>query len=77
MAQQVSLSYLVFMQINEDSLNVHIGITCKNVQLPNYYTGEWLSKWIVTKNAIEGNVQIKAHFFENGNVQFNQKLKVS
>ena len=44
--------------------------------LANFYTGEWISKWKVTKDQIEGVVQIKAHFFEAGNVQFNKKKQL-
>lgn len=54
-------------------MDVYVGITSKNVQLGNFYTGEWVSKWKITKGSIEGNINIKAHFFESGNVQFNQK----
>lgn len=61
------------MDLSEESLDVYVGITSKNVQLGNFYTGEWVSKWKITKGSIEGNINIKAHFFESGNVQFNQK----
>lgn len=53
-----------------------MGITSKNVELRNYYTGEWASKWKVQKGLIEGSITIKSHFFESGNVQFNQKRTV-
>jgi len=52
---------------------VYVGITSKNIQLGNFYTGEWVSKWKVEKGSIEGIITIKAHFFESGNVQFHQK----
>lgn len=65
------------MSLAEESLDVHIGITGKNVQLGNFYTGEWVSKWVVRKGVIEGTVSIRAHFFESGNVQFNQKKNIS
>lgn len=29
----------------------------------------------MTKESIEGIINIRAHFFEGGNVQFNQKKK--
>ena len=50
-----------------------MAITGKNVQLGNFYTGEWVSQWKVGKSSVEGTVSIKAHFFESGNVQFQQK----
>jgi hypothetical protein len=65
------------MDLSEESLDIYIGITGKNVQLANFYTGEWVSKWRINKGSIEGNITIKAHFFESGNVQFHQKKNVS
>jgi hypothetical protein len=64
------------MDLSEESLDIYIGITSKNIQLANFYTGEWVSKWKIQKGMIEGNINIKAHFFESGNVQFNQKKNV-
>lgn len=64
------------MDQTEESLHIYVGITSKNIQLPNYYTGEWVSKWKIQKGLIEGNITIKSHFFESGNVQFNQKKTV-
>ena len=61
------------MNLTEESLDVYLAITSKNVQLSNFVTGEWVSKWMVNKGSIQGEVSIKAHFFESGNVQFNQK----
>lgn len=40
----------VFMEIIEDgTLNVHLAFTSKNVQLSNFYTGEWNSVWKINK----------------------------
>jgi|JI9StandDraft_1071089.scaffolds.fasta_scaffold227951_1 hypothetical protein len=64
------------MNLTEESLDVHIGITSKNVQLNNFVTGEWISRWVVRKGEIEGNISINSHFFESGNVQFHQKRNV-
>ena len=64
------------MDLSEEALEIYIGITSKNVQLANFYTGEWVSKWKVMKGSIEGSITIKSHFFESGNVQFNQKKTV-
>lgn len=55
---------------------MHIGLTSKNISIGKFYTGEWISKWRVNKDEIEGVVTIKAHFFEAGNVQFNQKRQL-
>ena len=53
-----------------------MGITSKNIQLSNFVTGEWVSKWLVRKGEIEGHISVRAHFFESGNVQFNQRRTV-
>ena len=65
------------MELSEDALAVHIGITSKNVQLSNFVTGEWVSQWVVEKGQIEGSIAIRAHFFESGNVQFHQRKNIS
>jgi len=44
-------------------------MTSKNLNLKNYYGGEWNSEWKVTKSKLEGTVKINAHYFEDGNVQ--------
>lgn len=51
---------------------VHLGYTSKNVNLGNFYGGEWLGKWKLEGDQLRGTVQINAHFFESGNVQFHQ-----
>lgn len=68
----------MFVEVNEETgLSVHVGLTSKNVtNLANFYTGEWVSKWRITKDEIEGVVSVRAHFFEGGNVQFNQKKQL-
>lgn len=55
---------------------MHIGLTSKNISIAKFYTGEWISKWRINKDEVEGVVTIKAHFFEAGNVQFNQKRQL-
>ena len=65
------------MEITEEgSLNVHLVFTAKNVQLNNYYTGEWTSTWKINKDSIEGSVSVSSHFFESGNVQMNQNKNI-
>ena len=66
------------MEVTEEaSLNVHIAFTSKNVQLGNFFTGEWSSVWLVNKEKIEGKVTIRSHIFESGNVQMNQDKSFS
>lgn len=37
------------MSLSEEALDVHVAITSKNIQLGNFVTGEWVSKWVVRK----------------------------
>jgi len=57
---------------NEDS-QLQIEISCINVNLPNFWGGEWQSKWIVntTDQTLSGNLRLNNHYFESGNIQFN------
>lgn len=57
-------------------MDIYLGLTSKNISLSKFYTGEWISKWKINKESIDGVVTIKAHFFEGGNVQFNQKRQI-
>ena len=52
---------------------MHLGLTGKNINLTNCYTGEWLSQWTITKESIKGEASIRAHYFEAGNVQLHEK----
>lgn len=66
------------MEVTEEgTLNVHVGLTSKNVHLSNFCTGEWNSLWTINKSKIEGKVSIRSHIFESCNVQMNQDKNVS
>lgn len=41
---------LGFAEINEEGLNIYVGLTSKNVSIGKFYTGEWISKWRVNKD---------------------------
>jgi hypothetical protein len=51
---------------------VYLSYTSKNINLGNFYGGEWLGKWKLADGQLTGTVHINAHFFESGNVQFHQ-----
>lgn len=53
-----------------------MALTSKNISIGKFYTGEWISKWKINKDEVLGEITIKAHFFEAGNVQFNQKRQL-
>lgn len=56
---------------------MHLVFTSKNVQLSNFYTGEWNSVWKINKSSIEGTIAVRAHIFESGNVQMNQSKQIT
>jgi len=60
----------VFLDSNDQT--VHIGYSSKNLNLNNFYGGEWIGKWTLQGEHLKGNVSIHAHFFESGNVQLHQ-----
>lgn len=41
---------LVHADIGEEGLTVYIGLTSKNISIAKFYTGEWISKWKITKD---------------------------
>lgn len=49
-----------------------MAISAKNLNFKNFYGGEWLSEWKLTKNSLNGKIRINAHFFEDGNVQLKE-----
>jgi len=49
---------------------IHIVMTAKNMNLKNFYGGEWISEWKLDASSnLDGSVKINAHYFEDGNVQ--------
>lgn len=39
--------------------------------------GEWVSHWKLEGNSLQGTIKANAHYFEDGNVHFNEEKKVS
>ena len=51
---------------------ITVVISGEKLNLKNYWSGSWVSKWTVTtNNEVSGNSKIIAHYFEEGNVQLN------
>ena len=48
-----------------------IELSCMNVKLDAFWTGEWQSTWTVNNGVLSGDLKIRAHYFEMGNMQFN------
>jgi len=56
-------------------IDLQLSISCHNVNLGNFWAGEWLSKWnaSISKNGsatLNGSIHINDHYFESGNIQF-------
>ena len=39
--------------------------------MDSFWTGEWLSTWVIKNGKLSGDLKIKCHYFEMGNMQFN------
>lgn len=48
-------------------------LSSHNLNLKNFWTGEWLSFWSLSNNKLEGRVLLNTYYFEEGNVQFKLK----
>ena len=42
-----------------------------NIDLDNFWSGEWQSTWTLKDGQLSGDLRIRAHYFEMGNMQFN------
>jgi capping protein alpha len=67
----------VFAEVGGEELSVTIGITSKNINIGKSFAAEWISTWNVSPSKIKGEVSIKSHYFEIGNVQLNQKREMN
>jgi hypothetical protein len=45
-----------------------IEISCQNIKLESMWAGEWQSTWVVKDGQLSGNLKIKTHYFEMGNM---------
>lgn len=66
---------LVIYTGDQNNYTFYIGVTAKNINLPNFYTGDWFSKWEATSSDIKGELSIQAHYYEEGNVQLKNNNK--
>jgi capping protein alpha len=62
----------VYGEGTSDQFSFYVAISAKNLNFKNFYGGEWLSEWRITKNSLIGKIRINAHFFEDGNVQLKE-----
>lgn len=66
----------VFIDGTED-LIIRVNLSCHNLNLVNYWAGEWLSTFVINHTlgsnefSLVGRIKINNHYFESGNIQFN------
>jgi len=48
-----------------------IEISCHNIKLESMWAGEWQSTWTVQGGKLSGDLKVKSHYFEMGNMQFS------
>ena len=58
-------------QQGEDAGHQVIEISCHNNKLDSFWSGEWQSTWTLNAGKLSGDLKIRCHYFEMGNIQFN------
>jgi capping protein alpha len=61
----------VYFDSNSNYINILI--SAHNINIKNYWSGEWLSQWqydILSKK-LKGNIKANTYYYEEGNIQFN------
>ena len=48
-------------------------VSGERCSLRNFWSGSWVSRWEVAGGRIKGSVTVRAHYFEDGNVQLQTK----
>jgi hypothetical protein len=46
-------------------------ISCHNIKLESMWAGEWQSTWTLEGGKLSGELRIRSHYFEVGNMMFN------
>ncbi|KAJ8600573.1 hypothetical protein CTAYLR_008185 [Chrysophaeum taylorii] len=56
-----------------DQGDLKIALSAENLNLRNYWSGNWRSTWTVSlagaQASVQGTLKLRAHYFEDGNVQ--------
>ena len=55
----------------DDENHQIIEISCQNYKLESFWSGEWQSSFSVKDGVVSGDLKIRCHYFEMGNMQFN------
>ena len=74
MDQYVFMHFLPTAQarVYENNNDLHVFLSCSCVNLKNMWTGEWIGEWTASKGKVLGKVTVKAHYFEEGNLQLSE-----
>jgi hypothetical protein len=46
-------------------------ISCLNIKLESMWAGEWQSTWTLQQGKLSGDLKIRSHYFEVGNMMFS------
>lgn len=67
----------VFYDPANGKLNVMI--SAHNINMKNFWSGEWLSTWEfeASSKTLKGSVKANTYYYEEGNIQFNLKTEFS
>lgn len=59
--------------VNQGESEQHqiISISCQNIKLESMWSGEWQSTWTIQNGKLGGNIKVKTHYFEMGNMQMS------
>ncbi len=54
--------------MDDNGEHLIIEISVHNDKLDSFWSGEWLSMWELKDGKLSGNLKIKSHYFEMGNM---------
>ena len=55
----------------EDEATQTIEISCVNYKLDAFWSGEWQTTFYLQGGVLSGELKVRCHYFEMGNMQFN------
>lgn len=57
--------------------HLQVDISCINLRLNQFWTGEWQSKWSIDiqNQKLHGIIKVNNHYWETGNIQFHLMKK--
>ena len=60
---------------DETTGNINIIISAHNINMKNFWSGEWLSTWVFQNGKLTGTIKANTYYYEEGNIQFNVKTE--